>query len=355
MSASALTAAAAAQGLLLVAASSLLFSGMAFCVALIARLPPPGTPVLQIVTTRFALQFLLTPPAIAAAAFARGDRARLRVATTWLGQPANRLKLITRGSWGIGGLSCYFYALSSLPIADALAITYVNVPLSGLFARALLREPYTRLDAASAALAMLGVLLVAQPAVLFPPSEGGGQEVPAVAVAVALAGSCFSAMAYVSARAIGPGEDALVLVLYFATLGCVTVPLAGLATGAFAVAPSGTSAALQVAAGLSGWAGQVLLNAGLQRAPSGPATVMRYVELVIALVLQAVVFGAPPNALKVIGTLLVMSTIVSTLWKARARARAARALPLHAQAAPAAGADPWDAAASPPYVFAAPS
>lgn len=318
------SAAAHAAGLLLVVGSSLLFSAMSLCVVLIAREPPPATPVLQVVLSRFVLQFVLTPPAIAAFAAARGDCARLRVASSWLGQPRNRVKLLVRGGWGIFGLSCFFLSLSSLPIADATAITFTNVPLSALFARLFLKEPYTFADAATAALAMVGVLLVAQPTSIFPPSEGGGQEAPVGAVLVALAGSCFSAMAYISARAIGPGEDALVLVLYFAALGCITVPFACLATGAF-VPPTSTSMLLQLAAGVTGWAGQVFLNAGLQRAPAGPAVVMRYCDLVIALVVQATVFANPPNALKVLGCLLVMSTVVSTLYKAHAKSKAAAA------------------------------
>ena len=50
---------------------------------------------------------------------------------------------------------------------------------------------------------------------------------------------------------------------------------------------------------------------------------MRYSDLVIALVLQSTILGEPPNGLKVVGSLLVMSTVGSTLYKQNQRAKAA--------------------------------
>ena len=125
-------------------------------------------------------------------------------------------------------------------------------------------------------------------------------------------------MAYVSARRIGPGEDFLVTTLWFASLGCLVTPFMVLAVAGGFV-PSSTPAAtqLQVAAGFLGWIGQLFLNNGLAQAPSGPASVMRYAELIIALFVQSVFLNDTPNAFKWVGSFLILSSVVSTLYRQR--------------------------------------
>jgi len=183
---------------------------------------------------------------------------------------------------------------------------------------------------------MLGVVLVAQPPALFGAAPGGAPAAPLApgAVAVALGGAVCSAMAFVSARRIGPGEDTLVVVLLFALLGCAVTPAAAAAAGALGAPPSRREAALMLAAGVAGWVGQLLLNAGMQAAPAGPAAVMRYADLVLAIAYQSAVQGEPPNALKLAGSALVMSTMGSTVFKEWSRGRCAR------EAAKAAAAEP---------------
>ena len=317
-------------GLALVLSSSLLFSTMSVSVVLIAR--DGGTPLLAVVASRFASQFLFTLPAIPIATrWAHADwRTRLAASETWIGHAENRVKLFTRGAWGIAGLSLWFASLSTMPMAEATAITYTNIPLSAIFAHVLLGEAYTHADAAAAILAMVGVVLVAQPASLFA-STPDTKETPPELVLMSLAGACCSAMAYISARRIGTRESALIVVLYFASMGCIVLPIAALVSATSLMPPTARSAWLQLIVGACGWAGQVLLNAGLQRAPSGPATVMRYCDLVIALLLQQFFLDTPPNALKVVGCVCVMSTVGATLWKTHVKARdASRAAPLAA-------------------------
>ena len=311
-------------GLLCVLGSTLFFSGMSLGVSLLSRAPDTAPPLIT-VTARFVAQASLS-----AAAIALLRRGRLAQPATWLGSRGRRYAIVARGGWGVCGLTCWFLSLTAMPLSDATAITYLNIPLSAIFARLLLKEAYGYADAAAAALAMLGALLVAQPEALFgTAAEGAGAPLPLAAVLVALLGAVCSAMAYVSARAIGPGEDTLVVVLLFAALGLCIAPLAAAATGAFdAPPPTPRAAALLVAVGVSGWAGQLLLNAGLVRAPSGPAALMKSTDIIVALVLQVAVMGDPTNALKVVGCVLVLSTVAATLVKnARKAAPAAEATP----------------------------
>ena len=310
------------MGILLVFLSSLLFSMSNLAVHLLSRQPEPRVPPLQTISVRFLLQFLLT---CASLVLLRCRSGRLWEAQTWMGRPGNWWKLLLRGGWGLVGVFGWFTLLSVMSFSDATAIIFTNVCLTGLFAHWLLGEAFTWVDASAGLLGLLGVLLVAQPASLF--GSAGQAPIAPLTVALALATACASAMAYVSARIIGPGEDPLVITLWFGGLGALAAPLLLLATegGPVATPPSTPAFWLQLAAGVLGFAGQVGLNAGLSMAPVGPSSVMRYSELVLALVVQATLLGESPNALKWAGSLLVCSTLVSTLHRARAKAAAEQA------------------------------
>ena len=301
------------RGLLFVLISGVLFSAMNIAISMISRGPNPAHPLLTVVI-RFSMQFILSAIAIC---FMRRDK--IHLPNTWFGARDKRFKICMRGVWGVGGLTGWFMALSSMPIADATAIVFINIPLAAIFAHLVLGEAYTVADATAGLLALLGVVLVCQPSSLFGSAVGSVAAAPLAgnAVAVALAGCVCSAMAFVAARRVGPDVDTLVIVLLFAVLGCVVMPPAAALAGAFERPPSGRDWLLMLLAGGSGWVGQLFLNAGMQQAPAGPAAVMRYMDLIISIIWQSFYLGEVPNALKLIGSVLVMSTMGSTLYKER--------------------------------------
>lgn len=298
------------RGLISVAISGLLFSVMNVSISTISRGPQPTHPLVTVVV-RFFMQAGLSLIVIALL-----RRGKLRVADTWFGRPANRFKIFLRGAWGIGGLTGTFYTLSSLPIADAMSLILFNIPLAAVLARILLGEEYTYADAFTGFLSTIGVVLVCQPESLFGSASGVAvAPLPASAVAMALFSCVCSAMAFISARRIGPNEDPFVVVLLFAVLGCLVLPPVAALAGAFARESSQSDKLLMLLAGFSGWAGQLFLNAGMQMAPSGPAAVMRYMDLILSILWQSAVLRETPNALKLCGSAMILSTMFSTVWK----------------------------------------
>lgn len=298
-----------AFGMLLVLLSTLAFSSMALLVNRVKAFPS-----FQQVSIRFWVQALTTT--VFQAVTVGPDR--WTHATTWLGAPKNRRLLITRSLWGACGMSSYYYALTTINLSDATALVFTNVPMTAVFARVLLKEPYTLLDGATAVLSMAGVVLVSQPTWLF----GGSSEqaVPWAAVLVCLFGAATSAMAYVTIRQIGKSESPLVVVLVFAAVGSVVGPCAmWLAGQPFVVSASGADVAGVLCMGFLGFVGQLLLNAGIQMAPAGPASVMRYADILFAIIFQVTLVGEAPGALKIVGALLIMSCVAAVYLKARAK------------------------------------
>ncbi|HEV7587006.1 MAG TPA: DMT family transporter [Longimicrobium sp.] len=211
--------------------------------------------------------------------------------------------LVVRGLMGFAALSCFFYALIHLPLADATVIQYTNPVWTAWLGGWLLDEGLSRGEAALSAAGLLGVVLIAQPSVLF----GGAPRLDPLAVAVGVTGALFSAAAYVSVRRLGRTEHPVIIVFYF-TLITVPASLPGLLM--HAVAPTPGELALLAGVGVTAVLGQLCLTRGLQREPAGRATAISYVQVVFAATWGVLWFREYPDALSLAGAALVLLSVL---------------------------------------------
>ena len=326
-------------GLFYVLLSTLCFSVLALCVHFLSE----RYPSMQIATARYWFS-----TAFSVLTLLLRRRGRLCQANTWLGEPAHRRLLITRGIWGAGGMSSYFYALSHLQLSDATVLAFLNVPLTGVLGALLLGEAYTYLDGITSVLAMAGVVLIAQPVAIF----GGAatSSIEPIAVLVCLFGAMAAALAYITVRQLGPSADTLVVTLYFSSVGAIIAPtLLALFQHPVWAEPDPaffwSDVGLFSVVGVNGFIGQVLLNRGIQNAPASLAVCMRYSDLVFALIFQSTLIGQPPGWVKLAGCALILSSIVAIVVKRRRAAGAAAAAATVAEAVA-------DGSAAPPVAVA---
>jgi drug/metabolite transporter (DMT)-like permease len=198
------------------------------------------------------------------------------------------LVLALRGLFGFLALSCLYYALVHLPLADATVLQYTNPVWTALFAAWLLGESMRRGELGLVLASLLGVVLIARPAFLF---GGNAARLDLLAVAAALVGSMFSAAAYVTVRQLARSEDPLVIVFYF-TLVAVVGSLPG--TLREPVWPRPQEWLFLVLLAVAAQGGQVLLTRGLQLEPAGRATAIGYLQVVFAAVWGALFFAEIP-------------------------------------------------------------
>ena len=279
--------------------AALSFSLMSLLVKLAGR----RLPVQEIVLARALISFFVT--------WAYLKRRGLR---PW---GRRRGLLVLRGALGFGALLCFFYSVVHLPLADATVIQYTNPVFAALVA-ALLRDERVRpRDGACIAASLAGVLLVAQPALVF---GAGAAELDPVAVAGALLGAVLSAGAYVTERALTATEEPLVIVFYFAVVSVLgSAPLAAVNP----VWPTGNEWLLLVAIGIATQLGQVHLTKGLRVEPAGRALGMGYLQIVFAAAWGVLFFSEIPGGLSLAGFLLIVSaTTLLARWPAATRAPA---------------------------------
>jgi len=206
--------------------------------------------------------------------------------------------LFVRGLIGLGGLHCYFYAVTTLPLAEATVIHFTNPMFVAIAAPMLLGERVGPREAAGVALGLVGVIFVAQPAFLF---GGAGVHLSPLGVAVGLMGAVFGAAASIVVRKLRT-EHPLVVVFHFPLL---VVPLTLPFVVPVWVTPSWHEWMLLIAVGLVTQFGQVKMTEGLRQEPAARATAISYVQIVFSFVLGVLLFHEIPTPLTWLGAALV--------------------------------------------------
>lgn len=208
--------------------------------------------------------------------------------------------LLLRGVLGFAGLSCVFYAVTRLPLAEATVIQYLHPVFTALLAAVFLRERVGAGLAVAVATSLAGVVLVARPASLFGLDARGFEP---LALAAAFGGAFASACAYVVVRRLAREEHPLVIVLYFPL---VTVPAALPFVVRDFVLPRGLEWAGLLGVGVLAQVGQVALTRGMQHEPAGRATALSYLQVPFAALFGLLLFGNVPDAPAVLGAALVL-------------------------------------------------
>ncbi|MEM7050349.1 MAG: DMT family transporter [Acidobacteriota bacterium] len=216
----------------------------------------------------------------------------------WGNQPA---WLLLRGLCGFLGLTCFYYAVTQLPLAETTVIQYLHPMLTALFAAWFLGEVVRSSLVFSLALSLVGVLAVARPSFLF---GAAAADLPPLALAAAGGGALFSAFAYVLVRRLSGSEHSMVIILYFPL---VTVPLALPWVWQHGVWPHGFEWLILLGVGIATQLGQVYLTRGIRLLPAGKATSLSYLQVAFAGLWGMLFFAEVPDGWFFVGAALILA------------------------------------------------
>ncbi|MGD2069166.1 MAG: DMT family transporter [Gemmatimonadota bacterium] len=269
-------------GLRYMAAAALSFSLMSVLVKVAGR----TLPTMEIVLARSVIITVLTWVTL------RRRRTELRGREPKL--------LLLRGLLGFVALSCFFYGVVVLPLADVTVIQYTNPVFTALFAVPVLGESLRVAEVVLAFASLAGVVMVAQPDVLFSRSPAA---LDPTAVGIALCGAVFSAAAYVTVRRL-KGEDPVLVVFYFGAFSTVaSLP----AVVPIWRTPDALGWVVLLGVGLATHLGQLCLTLGLHRERAGRAMTVAYLQIVFAALWGVVFFGEIPDTWSVVGGLVIVA------------------------------------------------
>ena len=181
--------------------------------------------------------------------------------------------LLLRGVLGFGALTCFYYAVVHLPLADATVIHFMNPVFTAFIAAVVLGEHLGVKEALLVTASVAGVLVVARPAFLF--GHGGLDPFP---VAVGVCGAILAAGAYVSVRRLR-GEPPMLIVFYFAAV-CTVLSLPMVL--AHATLPSPGMLLVLLGVGVCTHLGQTFVTWGFRLERAGRASAVGYLQIVFA-------------------------------------------------------------------------
>jgi len=272
--------------------SALGFALMAACVkAASAR----GIPVLEIVAARALVSLLLSYL----------DLKRRRVGLWGRHKPL----LIARGGVGALALICVYYALSTLPLAEASMLQFTYPAFTALLAWLFLREPIQRATALCIGLCLLGLGVILQPGL----AGASLLALPWLSVAAALLGAFGSAVAYVLVRRLSQSEDSAVIIFYFPL---IALPVSLLLLGDALVIPDLEGLGLLLLVGIFTQVGQVGLTKAMALEAAGKAAAYSYVQILFSMLLGLLWFDELPTLASLLGGgLIVAGALINGLWK----------------------------------------
>lgn len=215
-----------------------------------------------------------------------------------------------RSIFGLCGMYTLFYALTHLPLAEALLLNYASPLFIPFIAWMVLSERPPAMIIPASLLGLAGVALIVKPASMS----------FTLASWVGAASGVFAACAMVSLRRISDTEPAQRVVFYFSAIGVV---VSALPLWWFATPPSFTLLLLMAATGLAATNGQLQLTRAYSFAPAARVGAMGYSAVAFAGLIGWFVWDETPDQWSLLGAVLVIGTCVLASWQ-----RAPRSAPI---------------------------
>ncbi|ORT51005.1 membrane protein [Vibrio sp. qd031] len=271
--------------------------GFALMSATVKYVSEYGIPVFEIVAARALVSFVLS--------YMDVKRKGLSV---W---GNNRPLLFARGLVGTLALFCVYYAVTTLPLAEATILQYVHPLFTAVIAYLFLKESIQASTLMSICLSIIGVAVM-----VYPNWDSSiAADLPLFSVWVALLGALGSSVAYVIVRKLSRTEDPSVIIFYFPL---VALPVSLFAIGDDFVMPSALITLMLVLVGIFTQVGQLGLTKAMQTEAAGKASAYSYIQIVFSALLGVVIFGELPTIWTIIGGgLIVSGALVNLFWKNR--------------------------------------
>jgi drug/metabolite transporter (DMT)-like permease len=217
---------------------------------------------------------------------------------------------IGRGLIGTFSMGLNFFALTQLPLPEAVTITYMT-PLVIVVLSALVLHEVVRLYRWSAvAIGFIGVLIIAWPRLtLF--SSGIGSAA-AIGTLAAIAGAAAGGVAQLLVRKLIRTERPATVVLYFLGTSClislVTLPFGW-------VMPPPLEFLMLVGAGIAGGVAQIMLTESYRHAELSVVAPFEYSSLVLSIAIGFVFFGDVPTVFMLVGGVIVVGSGLFIIYR----------------------------------------
>lgn len=224
------------------------------------------------------------------------------------------LNHIARGVVGVSSMMLGFFALTRLPLPEAITLNYAQPLLVVVFSALFMGETIRIYRWSAVVVGLLGVLIVSWPKLTLLDTPGGISNQEAVGVAAALVAASISAVALLLVRNLVRTEKTATIVLWFS----LTASAAGLLTLPFGWgALTAGQAAFLVAAGFCGGVAQILMTEAYRHAEASTVAPFEYTSMILGIVVGYLAFGDVPTIHMLVGGAIVVAAGIFIIWRER--------------------------------------
>jgi len=221
---------------------------------------------------------------------------------------------IARGVVGVAAMGLGFFALTRLPLPEAITLNYAQPLLVVVFSSVFLGESIRVYRWSAVAVGLIGVLIISWPELTLLNSDEGLDDQEVLGVMAALIAAAISAVAMLLVRNLVQTEKTATIVLWFSSTATV-LSLFTLPFGWQALTPP--QAALLVLAGFCGGLGQILMTAAYRHAEASVVAPFEYTSMVLGVVVGYFVFGDVTSLNTLIGGVIVVAAGIFIIWRER--------------------------------------
>ena len=242
--------------------------------------------------------------------FFLGFRKELRTAFT----TARPLGHIARGVVGVCSMGLTFFALTRLPLPDAITLNYAQPLLVVVFSSLFLGEPIRIYRWSAVVVGLAGVVIISWPELTLLTSGTGFKDQEVLGVLAAFGGAGCSAVAAILVRSLVHSEKTATIVLWFSlvasAVALLTMPLGWQAL-------TWQQTLLLVSAGFCGGIGQIFMTSAYRHAEVSTVAPFEYTSMILAIVVGYLAFGDVPTVHMLIGGAIVVGAGIFIIWRER--------------------------------------
>ena len=260
--------------------------GFALMTAFVKGVSNYGIPVFEIVAARALVSLVIS--------YVDVKRKRISI---W---GNNKKLLFARGAFGTASLMCVYYAVTSLPLAEATILQYVHPVFTALLAVLFLKERVQPATLVCIVLCLLGLYTMLHPDL----TTNGPSNISLFSVVIALCGAFGSSIAYVIVKKLSRTEDSSVIIFYFPM---VALPVSIILAGQNFVMPEWNVTIMMIFIGIFTQIGQYGLTKAMQTQDAGRASAFSYIQIVFSILIGVIWFKEVPSVWTYLGGIFIVS------------------------------------------------
>ena len=221
---------------------------------------------------------------------------------------------IVRGVIGVASMGLSFFALTRLPLPEAITINYAQPLFVVIFSALFLGEVVRAYRWSAVAVGLIGVLIVSWPKLSLFSSGAAMDHEELLGVVAAFLGAAMSAVAMLQVRSLVRTEKSAVIVIWFSltasAVGLLTLPFGWQAIDAW-------QAVFLVSAGICGGAAQIFMTEAYRHAEASTVAPFEYTSMLLAIAIGYLAFGEHPTIHIVVGGAIVIGAGIFIVWRER--------------------------------------